>query len=229
MTDETAREVEANGAPFQHSRRTLVRLLGSAIALGAISESASASRGGAHDTRRSCGGQRGTSGDSFEVTGLSLTDNTFHLDRLRFAPTVDGHQTELFTVTGFEAAVDTSAVTEMDVDSIHLHRDVERFVLQVVGALARGHSPDGSNTQTDGSNRSIDVVRAYLDQVDTRRFERLQATMKRDGVADTIEHRLRHTPGAEGDAGAYVLILVLFILLVIIGAGFGLGHPPSHH
>jgi uncharacterized protein (TIGR01732 family) len=223
MSDETSPEVETNSFPLQQSRRTLVRLLGSAIAMGAISGSVA---GGDDNTNSKCtvAGHEDEQSDFFDLNGLSLTDDEFHLKWLQFTPTIDGETKEMFAIEGFEATVKNNVVTKMDVDSIEIHEDLEEIIMELVGYLADGNIPDGFNTAPN-------TIHEYLDQIDTRHFERLQAVMENKGGTDTLEHRLQNSVPMDADtdgyAGGFVLILVLFILLVIIGAGFGIGGDSS--
>jgi uncharacterized protein (TIGR01732 family) len=218
MTDETPPEVDANSFPLQQSRRTLVQLLGSAIAMGAISGSAAGS-GDTHIPECTVAAREEKRSDNFDVSGLSLTDDKFHLERLQFTPTIGDETTEMFVIEGFEATVKNDTVVGMDVDSIKIHEELAETILEVVAHLADGDIPDGFDTAPT-------AVHEYLDQIDVRHFERLQAVVE-DGGSDTLEQRLQKSvgmdAGTEGYAGGFVLILVLFILLVIIGAGFGIG------
>ncbi|MCO8243607.1 YjcZ family sporulation protein [Haladaptatus sp. AB643] len=218
MTDETSPKTDADGSPTQRTRRALVQLLGSAVAMGAFSGSVTGS--GTHDTYCTDTGHEGKRNDRFEVTGLSLSDDEFRLDRLRFAPTLDGEMEELFAIEGFVATVTNGKVIRMDVGSVEIHHDFLDAIAGVLDSLAEGDVPDEFDTPPA-------AVHAYLDRIDTREFERLRATLENEGGADALERRLRSGVRTETDsdgyAGGFVLILVLFILLVIIGAGFGSG------
>ena len=215
MTDETSPKTDVDGSTTQRTRRALVQLLGSAVAMGAFSGSVTGS--GTHDTDCTDTGHEEKRNDRFEVTGLSLSDDEFRLDRLRFAPTLDGEMEELFAIEGFVATVTNGKVIRMDVDSIEIHHDFLEAIVAVIDSFAEGDVPDGLDTAPA-------AVHAYLDRIDTREFERLRAILENEG-ADTLERRLQNGVQAdtdsEGYAGGFVLILVLFILLVIIGAGFG--------
>lgn len=217
MTDETSPKTDADGSPPERTRRTLVQLLGSAVAMGAFSGSVT---GSTDDTDCTDTGHEEKRSDRFEVTGLSLSDDEFRLDRLRFAPILDGEMEELFAIDGFVATVRNGTVVRMDVDSIEIHHDFLDAIVEVLDSFAEGDVPDGFDTAPA-------TVHAYFDWIDTREFERLRATLENEGGADALERRLRSgvrtETDSEGYAGGFVLILVLFILLVIIGAGFGSG------
>ncbi|KZN23339.1 hypothetical protein A4G99_15050 [Haladaptatus sp. R4] len=217
MTDETSPKTDADGSPPKRTRRTLVQLLGTAVAMGAFSGSVTGS--GTHDTDCTDTGHEEKRSDRFEVTGLSLSDDEFRLDRLRFAPVLDGEMEELFAIDGFVATVTNGTVARTDVDSIEIHQDFLDAIVEILDSFAEGDVPDGFDTAPAAVH--------YFDRIDTREFERLRAILENEGGADALERRLRNgvqtDMDAEGYAGGYVLILVLFILLVIIGAGFGSG------
>ncbi|WP_083252748.1 YjcZ family sporulation protein [Haladaptatus sp. W1] len=223
MSDETSSEVDTNSFPLQQSRRTLVRLLGSAIAMGAISGSAV---GGGDNNDRKCtvANREDKRNDSFDLNGLSLSDDEFHLEWMQFTPTIDGETKEMFAIEGFAATIKNDEVTRMDVDSIEVHEDLEKIIMESVSYLADGDIPDEFNTAPT-------AIHEYLDHIDTRHFEHLQTVMEKEGGTDMLEHRLQNNvpmdADTEGYTGGFVLILVLFILLVIIGAGFGLGGGSS--
>ncbi|WP_303657563.1 YjcZ family sporulation protein [Haladaptatus caseinilyticus] len=215
MSDENTSTTDENGIPFQATRRTLVQLLGSAIATGAIAGSV-AGDGDVSEMKRTNAGYEDGRNGAFDWTGLSFTDDEFHLEWLQFTPTVDGETEEMLICEGFAATVESDAVTDMGVDYIDIHEDLEELILELVGHLAAGNASSEFDTAPN-------VMAEYLDHIDTRHFEHVRTAMENDGVAGTLEHRINN--GASGDysGGGFVLILVLFILLVIIGAGFGVG------
>ncbi|WP_435156872.1 YjcZ family sporulation protein [Haladaptatus sp. DFWS20] len=213
MTNEKSPAVDSNSFPLQQSRRTLVQVLGSVLATGAISGSVA---GGSDTNTGYAGAEDEEQYNAVELKGLSITDDEFHLEWLQFAPTIDGETKELFTLAGFAATIENDTVTEMGVDSVEIHDDLEQTIIEFIGSLANGNMPDGSDTAPN-------AVSAYLDGMDTRHFEHLQMVLENGDVAETLERNLQSGGVAEGYGAGFILILVLFILLVIIGAGFGIG------
>lgn len=187
--------------------------------MGAVSGSVTGS-GESRDTECTDDGHGDGRKLAFDWSGLALTDDEFRLESMQYTPTVDGEKKRLFVVEGFEATVGNDIVTDMDVDSIDIHEDLGRVIVEFVDCLANGDVPHGFDTAPN-------EVYEYLDRSDTRYFEDLRTVMETDGVTDTFKRAVQNDGGSGGYAGGFVLILVLFILLVIIGAGFGLGtgHP----
>ena len=222
MTDESTPDSTTNGFPIPQSRRSLISLLSSAIAMGAISGSVSAD-GSTENIGCTVADpeEQHNRPDGFEVRDLAFTDDEFRLGRLQFAPSIDGKSTRLFAMEGFEATVENDVVTSTDVDSVVVHEDFDETIVGFLDMFV-------DHGVSDRSAATSNVVSEYLDRIDARHFERLRAIVEREGSADALESQLQQNPPSDGGyAGGYVLILVLFILLVIIGAGFGVGSQRS--
>lgn len=238
MTDNTTESTDGvplADLPLENTRRTLLRVLGGAAAVGGASglavgggeeedeEDEGATNTGTsdqadaetdpEDDEEHDGDSTVTSGDVFDLSGFALKKDELHLDLLRITPTVDGKRTELFTLRGFEATVEDDVVSETEVDDVEIAAALENEVVSMLDTLANGETPG------DLENAPAPISE-HLEQIDTKHFERLRSAIDGKGADDALEHRLQNGGLMGGLLILEALLLLIVIVIVIIALSF---------
>jgi hypothetical protein len=216
MTDDPSRSTDANRSddqPLWQSRRLLLRLLGSATAVGAVSGLAVAGDDD-HDETDDDDAEidKPELANLLHLDGLELREHEVRVDSLRATPTIDGESTEAFAIDGFRATIEDDTVTGTDVDSVEIHEDVESKVVWLLDHLADGTMPDDLDHVPDW-------LHEHLLEIDTKYFEYLETDVaKRDGPADALEYYLEH--GGKMTGNLLLLAALLLFGLVVIAILF---------
>jgi len=140
MTDDSTNPTDGvplDDLPLENTRRTLLRALGGATVVGAMSGVAAG--GDDDDDHHDDHGEPVSFWllDLLELHGLSIRDDRLHLDELCLEGPVDDepHEVELFSVTDLEATVEDAHLTDLGHGSLELHETVESDV----EAMIRGN------------------------------------------------------------------------------------------
>jgi len=232
MTDNTTESTDGvplADLPLENTRRTLLRVLGGAAAVGGASGLAVG--GGEEDEEDEEATNTGTSdradaetdpeddeeddcdstvasGDVFDLSGFALKEDELHLDLLRITPTIDGEPTELLAVEELDVTVEDNAITDTDVDSFKLHKKGEKKLMWLVDHLADGDIPDELD-------HLADWVKTDLKKIDTRIFKYLKKDIKRHkSPSHALEYYLKHGDSIGANS---LLAFIIGILIILLG------------
>lgn len=211
MTDEPSTPNE-HSLPIERSRRTLLRLLGSATAVGAMSGVAAAG-GDDTDDHEDCGcpTDPGTKlQDAFHIHGIELTNGELHVDSMRARPELSGTRYEVLACDGLAAHVEDDELTHLEVDDVSMHHLLERKVEEMLDHLANGHVPDGMDDMPE-------AVEEFLLDVNENHYRHIKKSCADGhGVAHALESRIDGADGALPGLLLFEALLIIILVLVVV-------------
>ncbi len=232
--------------PLENTRRTLLRALGGAAAVGGVSgvaagiededendedegstpqnptddEDEEERDGGEEDGNGNTGsGQRlsFTLLDLLDVNGLAVTDEAIEAREMTREVPNGGSALELVTASGFQVSVVDDAITGTSVDSIDLHNLVEPEVENAISTLANGNTPAEVTALPDPLSERVESTdKSVYEDIDAR-------TNGSRSVSDLAENELS-TAGNDRHRSDPLIVVIVIIIAILLSFGGGL--PP---
>ncbi|MFD1585531.1 hypothetical protein ACFR9U_00945 [Halorientalis brevis] len=195
MTSDQDPTADANGlsnVPLEESRRTLLRLLGSATTVGVLSGTAAASSSGGdgkddddHDKPHHDGDGHGhkkpCKADIFDWRGMSLHHDKMCVRKLYASPVC--RDKKVFGCKHLKVGVKGDTVTKTHVEQVKMRESLEQRLLMLVKHLADGDMA--------GNFDDLDHVDSHLPKCSKKHFKRLKKDFKHYGPACALKYRLR--------------------------------------
>ncbi|MFD1586126.1 hypothetical protein ACFR9U_03965 [Halorientalis brevis] len=231
--------------PLENTRRTLLRALGGAAAVGGISGVAAGvddegeenkdddegewndgpgeddederDDGGGDDNGNTGSGQRlsFTLLDLFDVNGLAVTDEAISAREVTLEVSNGGSAIELVTASGVRMNVVGDAIAGTSVDSIDLHNLLEPEVESAIATLANGDTPEEVNALPDPLSEQVEST-------DRSVYKEIDArTNGSRSVSDVAENELS-TAGNDRHRSDPLIVVIVIIIAIILSFGGGL-------
>ena len=187
--DSTADANDLSNIPLEESRRTLLRLLGSATTVGVLSGTAAASSGGGdgghdhdheHEKKHHHDG-KACHADMFDWRGMSFHHDKMCVKKLFATPVC--HDKKVFACKHLKMRVKDDTVTKTHVKHVKMRESLEKRLLWLVKHLADGEMP--------GNFDGMDHVDSHLPKCSKKHFKHLKKDFKQYGPARALKYRLR--------------------------------------